>query len=300
MKPDKILLQTTIRYADDDWHVGRFRSVRRHLEGLANRDGSQRYAVTARNREPDATGDDPVLSGLGDSDFGQLWLFAVDLGDGLTPRDAAGIAAFRRRGGGVLTARDHQDLGLCLTCLGSIGEVNFFHSKHPEVDPARLQRDDTFAMQINYPNYHSGANGDFQAIDIVEPASDLLRTERSEDGLIRHFPAHPHEGAVGPGGVPHARVIATGTSRVTGRPFNLAVAIDGERDADGTPLGRVLAESTFHHFADYNWDLGLGCPSFVTDPPGDGIAQDPQRLEIFKDYVTNAAAWLSAERNGAS
>jgi hypothetical protein len=33
-------------------------------------------------------------------------------------------------------------------------------------------------------------------------------------------------------------------------------------------------------------------PSFVTDPPGDGIAKDPRPLEIYKDYVTNLAAWL--------
>jgi len=59
-------------------------------------------------------------------------------------------------------------------------------------------------------------------------------------------------------------------------------------------MGRAIAESTFHHFADMNWDTRAGAPSFVTDKPGTEIANDPQRLDVFKDYVRNAATWLSA------
>jgi hypothetical protein len=57
-------------------------------------------------------------------------------------------------------------------------------------------------------------------------------------------------------------------------------------------MGRALAESTFHHFADYNWDLGCGAPSFVTEQPGTQIKADPSRMEVFKDYVRNLANWL--------
>ena len=57
-------------------------------------------------------------------------------------------------------------------------------------------------------------------------------------------------------------------------------------------MGRSIAESTFHHFADYNWDLAAGAPSFVSDPPGQQIKDDPSRLEVFKGYVANIAVWL--------
>jgi hypothetical protein len=57
-------------------------------------------------------------------------------------------------------------------------------------------------------------------------------------------------------------------------------------------MGRAIAESTFHHFADYNWDLDRGAPSFVTEPPGRQIKDDPSRLAVFKDYVRNIATWL--------
>ena len=56
--------------------------------------------------------------------------------------------------------------------------------------------------------------------------------------------------------------------------------------------GDGVAESTFHHFADYNWDLDRGAPSFVSEPPGTQIKADPSRLAIFKDYVRNIPSWL--------
>ena len=287
-----ILLQTTIPTLIEDWHAGRFSLLQRHLAGLTDADGSPLYDVMARNREPDAEGNDPVLRDLGSSDLAELWLFAVDTGDGLSDADAAGIAAFRRRGGGFLTARDHQDLGSCLTCLESIGRVNYFHSRHPELDESRRTRDDTGAPYIDFPNYHSGSNGDYQTILPLAPVHELLRSTKAADGVITRFPAHPHEGAVGTDGLPQARAIATGTSQTTGRTFDIAVVLENDVDQAGHKLGRAVAESTFHHFADYNWDIAAGCPSFVTDPPGDGIAKDPQTLEIYKDYVTNLAAWL--------
>ncbi len=288
----QILLQTTIPLNLEDWDVSRFSLLHRHLAGLTNPDGSPMYEVMSRDREPGADGDDPVLRDLGASDIAELWLLAVDTGDGLSEADAAGIAAFRRRGGGVLTARDHQDLGSCLTCLESIGRVNYFHSRHPELDENRRTRDDTWATDIDFPNYHSGSNGDYQTIAPLAPVHELLRSSKAPGGVIVQFPAHPHEGAVGTDGLPQARTIATGTSQTTGRTFNIAVVLENDVDERGHKLGRAVAESTFHHFADYNWDIGAGCPSFVTDPPGDGIAKDPQTLEIYKDYVTNLAAWL--------
>jgi hypothetical protein len=42
-----------------------------------------------------------------------------------------------------------------------------------------------------------------------------------------------------------------------------------------------------------NWDVSLGAPSFVTEPFGTQIADDPERLDIFHDYVRNIAAWLT-------
>ncbi len=282
----RILLQTTIPYAEDDWHVGRFSLLASELEKAG-------HQVTARNREPDAGGNDPVLSALSSGRYDELWLMGVDVGDGLGDDDVKGILQFRDAGGGVLTARDHADLGSCIRNLASLGVVNHFHTYNPE-SPDRCVQDDRDNPSLGYPNYHSGANGQYQHIDVLAPVHPLLRSDRAPGGVIEFFPAHPHEGAVDvPQDNGHARIIARGRSVQTGRKFNLAVAIEGEPSSTRSgSQGRALAESTFHHFADINWDVDKGAPSFVTDKPSDEMKKDPSRLGIFKDYIHNIARWL--------
>ena len=160
----KILLQTTMGEVADDWNVGRFSLLADERRGAG-------HDVTARNR--DAAADDSSLSTLDTLDYDELWLIAVDTGDGLSAQDAAGIMRFRERGGGVMTARDHQDLGSCLLRLGSLGRLNHFHGKNPEADASR---DDQDNPNISWPNYHSGANGDYQPVVAPEPVHEVLRT----------------------------------------------------------------------------------------------------------------------------
>ena len=123
--PIRILLQTTIPAADDDWSIERFSLLRHHLASIKDKDENPVYEVTARNRESNSGGNDKLLSRLDESDFDELWLFAVDTGDGLSPADCEGITRFRQRGGGMLTTRDHQDLGSSLCTLGGVGRANF-------------------------------------------------------------------------------------------------------------------------------------------------------------------------------
>jgi hypothetical protein len=279
-----ILLQSTITSNPDDWDINRFSLLAGELRAAG-------HQVTARNRA-EGTAQDPVLSRLDELEFDQLWLIAVDTGAGLTASEACAIVRFRERGGGVLTARDHQDLGSSLAKLGTLGAVNEFGEN--TADPEQL-RDDRDNPDISWPNYHSGANGGYQPVYSVAPLHPVLCTTRTASGRIEWFPAHPHEGSVRATG-PHARAIAQGRSCATGRRFDLAVLIDGETTPDGRPMGRAVAESSFHHFVDYNWDIDRGAPSFVTEPASREIAVDPGRLDIFKDYVRNVAAWLDAGR----
>jgi hypothetical protein len=112
---------------------------------------------------------------------------------------------------------------------------------------------------------------------------------RPDGGLIAHLPAHPHEGAVSaPPDDPSARVIATGVSQATGQRFNIAVAFEPS-DAGGP----AIAQSTFHHFADYNLDPRLGCPSFVTEAPRDAVLHDEAAMAETVAYFHNMARWLA-------
>jgi hypothetical protein len=291
-KPIRILLQTTVPSTEDNWGIDRLSMLRDYLVSLTDDAGNPACDVVARDRQLNSNGDDPILSTLGDADFDELWLFALDMGDGLSSNDCAGITAFHRSGGGILTTRDHQDMGICLCGLGEIGALHFFQSRHLDPDTSQHCIDDTDTPTISWPNYHSGRNGDYQRITPVEPIHSLFRNSASPSGAIELFPSHPHEGAVGVSAGSKARVIATGISQTTGRSFNLVVVLEQVEATDGE-TGRVIAQSTFHHFADYNWSVAHGCPSFVTEPAGDGMQTEPSALADIHAYVRNLVAWLA-------
>ena len=294
-QPIRILLQTTIPTTEDDWSIARFSLMHQYLASLQDEAGNPLCEVVARDRTSDEHGNDPILSTLGDSTFDQLWLFAVDVGDGISPQDCQGITAFRQRGGGMLVTRDHMDLGCSVCSLAGVGDAHYFHTKNPDPDVSRHCIDDPYTTYISYPNYHSGRNGDYQQITRLDPVHPLLKNPDSPTGYIEFLPAHPHEGAVGAPQNYNARVISQGISKVTGRTFNLNVAFERETDPQGNVLGRALAESTFHHFCDYNWDASLSCPSFVDEPPGDTMQTEPRAIVDLKAYLRNLVMWL-AER----
>jgi hypothetical protein len=290
--PLRILLQTTTPANPDDWSIDRLSLLRQQLETLRVRD--EPVIVTARDREARPSEPDPVLTGIDRSDFDELWLFGLDVNAGLTAGECAAVDRFRRRGGGLVTVRDHQDMGASLGSLGGVGAANHFHTQNPEPDASRHRVDDRETATISWPNYHSGRNGDFQRITAVAPFHPLLRDPENPARTLEYFPAHPHEGAVSaPPGDDSARVIALGSSVVSGRPFNLVVAFESSRDREGNQLGRAAAHSSFHHFADYNWDTRKGAPSFVTEPEGSGMASNARAAADIRAYVGNLARWLA-------
>ncbi len=270
----RILLQTTIPAKPDDWTIDRFAMLHRLLEESG-------HDVTSRNH-------DESLAAIDRSSFDEIWLFAVDAGDGIDEEECAALTRFRRSGRGLLVTRDHQDLGSSVCTIGGVGAAHHFHSRNLDPDPSRRARDDAQAADIDWPNYHSGQNGEYQHIRVQGELHPLLR--RADGSAIEWFPAHPHEGSVGvPRGEDSARVIATGNSRTTGRDFNLIVAFEG--DATNGP---GIAESSFHHLCDYNWDTRAPAPSFVVDPPSEDVIRDPRRLDDVHAYVRNVAQWLGS------
>jgi hypothetical protein len=285
--PKKILLQTTIPTTQDDWSIARFSRLAALLREQRDGEGNPLYDVTMRDRDPPGR-PDSVLSTIDKSDFDELWLFAVDVGDGLTEEDCEAISRFRRSGRGLLVTRDHMDLGSSLCSLGGVGKAHYFHTRNQDPDPAKRRRDDPFTTAISWPNFHSGANGDFQEIEILGDPHPVLANEQSQTGLVRYLPSHPHEGGVGAPDGEDARAILRGKSQVTGQPFNISVAFEPGKDG-----GPAIAESTFHHFADYNWDPQSGCPTFVTEASGGGLKRVPEAMTDTHRYVLNIAAWLS-------
>src|SRR5215831_15489968 len=124
----RILLKTTIGALDNDWNVGRFSLLAQHLRSLTDLSGRPQYEVVPRNRAENAAGDDVDLAELAGGAYDQLWLIATDVTGALTAGDVEHVTRFRRRGGGTLLSRDHEDLGACLTRLGALGTTQYFHT----------------------------------------------------------------------------------------------------------------------------------------------------------------------------
>ena len=243
-KPINVLLQTTIAPTANDWHIGRFSMLREYLASLSAPDGSRMFRVTARDRDP-VGAPDSLLSSLDRSTFDQLWLFAVDTGEGLDAADRAGILRFRARGGGLMITRDHMDLGCSICELGPIGAAHVFHT-HNLTGPVP-EPDDRGTPYIHWPNFHSGANGDFQRVEAELPLHPVMRDDESETGAVMYLPAHPHEGAVvAPQSDPLARVIATGKSLASGKRIQYRRGVRafadgraGHRGVDVPPFRRL-------------------------------------------------------------
>jgi hypothetical protein len=281
----QVLLQTTICPAADDWSIARFSLLAQFLRELRDEGGEKLFEVTARDRDP-LESPDSILSTLDKSDFDEMWLFAVDTGQGLAQADLNAIDRFRHAGRGLMVTRDHMDLGCSICTLDGVGAAHHFHTRNIDAT-GRLERDDPYTTNISWPNFHSGANGDYQTIQVKAPPHPVLLNPSSPTGVIRFLPSHPHEGAVSAPSDQAARVIASGISKATGRPFNIAVAFE-EKDGKG----RAIAQSTFHHFLDYNWDTRLGAPTFVDEPPGHALTSNPAALSDAHRYVRNVGLWL--------
>ena len=278
----RILLKTTIPTIVDDWHIGRFSLLAANL-------AAHGHSVTPRDRV-EVDGGDVDLADAAKGAYDQVWLFGVDVTSALTDADVAAIDRFRERGGGLMLSRDHQNLGACLAKIGAVGATQHFQDANPEPDAARHCVDDIETPAITWPNYHSGRNGDAQPVEIVGALHPVLT--RADGCAIAWLPAHPHEGTVGAGDslAGAARVIARGQSARTGAAFNLAVAVEAGIASGG---GRVLADSSFHHFCDCNLDPAMGAPSLVDEPWGDGMVREAAKRADADAYAANIAAWLA-------
>jgi hypothetical protein len=74
--------------------------------------------------------------------------------------------------------------GCSLCSVGGIGEAHHFHSKNIDPDLSRQANDDPYTTNILWPDFRSGANGDFQEIAIVEPRHPVLRDLKAAAGRI--------------------------------------------------------------------------------------------------------------------
>ena len=165
--------------------------------------------------------------------------------------------------------------------------AHYFHAEScREPDRSRWCRDDKDTPTIDFPNYHSGANGDAQPVLAVEPSHPLLTWP--EGGRIEWLPSHPHEGAVAPpAGDPHARTVARGRSVVSGQRSTWWWPSSGAASFRAAPLPNPA--STTSQTTTGTLRVAHRRSSRA---PRSGLKANPEALKHTTRYVENLVRWL--------
>ena len=292
--PVKILLQPTIPYAEDDWHIGRFSLLTEHLKSLKDENGDALYEVTARNLEQDTNGNDKVLNKLDESDFDQLWLFALDTDGILSKEDCRGdheISSKRQRN--FHDARSSRYGNFALhgrrNRRGALFSLETKRSRTMSATNATIRRRKTLISRIIIPVQTA-------IIKKLSPSNPFTNFLKDRTARQSNFSPRIRTKAESVNRKMTIRRVLSPKAKVGcfGKDFNLIVAFERSEDKHGNKFGRGIAESSFHHLVDYNWDT-KGCPTFLEEPPGDDVKNNPEKLEDIKTYISNLARWLASK-----
>jgi hypothetical protein len=264
-----------------------------------------KFEVTLIHRTVDPSADlqNKRLDDIELEDFDELWLFGISSGNALSAQETAAVEAFIDGGGGVLHTGDHASLGQGIA--GSIKRVGAMR-QYPAPAASPTVWNNTL---------RPGADGLYQFADQSDDVPQairlryyhawtfvpLLRRNKyphpvlcGKSGPIRIFPDHQHEGeAVAPGTYPAAtwpskngfqpkvEVVAWGRIQSPDADQGREVGLVSTYNGHAANVGRIVADSTWHHWFDINLD------GFAATAAGQA------RLKTIEEYFLNVAAWLA-------
>lgn len=265
------------------------------------------FKITTAHRFSDPSADREnvdLAAALALDDFDELWIYSIQSDPVLTDAELKAAKNFMDdRNGGVLITGDHADLGAAFGNLPRAGKMRLLPA--PQAAPPewnttlRVGADAVYEFDDQSDQYPQPLELTwYWAGTIWKRPHPLLC---SPQGPITIFPDHQHEGeAVAPpvspvtewpGGV-SAEVIARGTivdtSGEVGRKVGVLSAYEGHQAS----VGRIVADSTWHHHFDINLRGLPGDPTrtgFVT-PGTDQWLSNATKIE---HYFFNVATWLA-------
>lgn len=237
------------------------------------------------------------------ANYDQVWFFGVGGGNVLTAGEITALTNFMQQGGGVFMTGDHANLGQ------GIGQ------QIPRAGKMRQWPAPAAAPPVWNNTLREGATPGFQFEDQSDTTPQPLRLKTYPAGLpfspwwwkryphplfcsqwgpIDIFPDHQHEGEVvlpasyaaaewptKNGYQAKPEILAWGKilspDADTGREVAVSCAYDGHR----VDVGRVVTDSTWHHYFNINlW----GFPQ---------TAQGLDALKYIEAYYLNLAVWLA-------
>jgi hypothetical protein len=253
--------------------------------------------------------------------YDELWVFGYystkEPPWGLSNEEAAALAEWMDAGGGVLVTGDHSG-GQCSTdhdrlpnlgrSLGHrikrAGQLRVWEGPPTSCTDGELSRRDNFnTLSGTEPDtldaQATALQSDHSAQTLLQgssPPHRLFWGSISDSGAtpISVFPDHGHEGRVilpealndeWPQGSPRPEIAAEGTDNrfpAEARRYILVAAFDG----DPVKVGRIVADSSFHHYLNVNLRL-------IPHRGADGYPSPESALDQIAQYYGNLAVWLA-------
>lgn len=254
------------------------------------------------------------------NDFDQMWLFGIESKDteAITSKEKDIIQAYMNRGGGLFATGDHGRLGkaMCGDII-RIKDMRYWDDTHPDNDKNRVSMDGKVRHDTNRPadGHETSLFFDNQSDNIPQTIAatpfgagkphSLLSIRRSlrPSGVIDIMPDHPHEGeckvetsfTVNGVTIP-TQIIATSfvlagstTKEGAGKALTIPHCFPSISVWDGrwARAGRIVIDSTWHHFVNENLD-GTGTNR-------GGLEDDD--FKVIQHYYMNIAIWISRHKS---
>jgi hypothetical protein len=279
-----------------------------------------RFQVTKASRVNDASADaafrNKTLDAVNLADYDEVWFFGLErLPSVLSTAEINAMRAFMDKGGGVLVTGDHEDLGAAIaSAIPRAGKMRAWSAGAPPVsgpfhhstlrqghDPGYVFNDqsDDVPQVIRYRRYPLPWTHWWALRSAPHPVLC------GPDGPIDVLPDHMHEGLVTiptslpasewpskAGFQPQPEAIAWGKIEepglaVSGTEFAVLGAYDGHL-AD---VGRIVGDSTWHHWFDINLIGDNG--AVIGDTAGFDVPTGAAALKKIEAYFLNVAIWLA-------
>ncbi len=243
--------------------------------------------------------------------YDQVWLFGIGSNYALGSNENDIIEDYMNKGGGLFATGDHGALGVSL-CGGipRVKDMRYWDHTAPapesEVSMVEHRRNDTNKLKpgetdTNFTNQEDDIPQTIHAKMYNGLPHYLLSAPTSirPSGIIDIMPDHPHEGEVKPE-IEFEVINPKNGNEHTIRTQNIATSfvlggIQSGAKAPTTPhcfpsigvfdgrvanVGRIVVDSTWHHFVNINLD------GFTVDT-----------MNVVKQYFKNISKWISRKKN---
>lgn len=317
-----IVCDGSLNFGTSGFHLSEFLTTFNQLESTTKVD----YRVTLAHRQGIINSPNPVVvnhisnfnfaTSVNLNDFDQVWLFGIDSFGGITANEKNAIASYMDGGGGLFATGDHGLLGSAM--CGDIIRVRDMRywgdTPNPANDTNEVSMTGRRRNDTNNPRLGNATATTFdhqsdntpQKIGVKKFGLGFLphpllsiSTSIRPSGIIDIMPDHPHEGECAPeitftanGTAIQTQIIATsfvtggntsgGKDQTDPHCFPSISVWDG-RSAN---VGRIVIDSTWHHFVNINLD-------------GTGSAQSglsTADFNVVRQYYMNIATWMTRRK----